>query len=351
MDFPATPIISSYSLGLIFGLGTAVLWCFSSLAFEEAGKRIGSLQVNVFRLVVAFTLLSAVGFFTRGQALPTDATAHQWKWLLASGFVGFFLGDLASFRALVLVGSRVCALVTCTAPIFALAAEMVLLKDSPFSLSQCVGIAVTLAGVAWVVVEKNQKPLPVSAQTIQPDSHTTVLDYAPAQTTTLSHYKLQSWGLVLAFIGAACQGVGAVLTKNAFSVMPYDAFSTGQIRIMASLPFFVLFVMIAGKMRDTAAAIRNPVGLLYAGLGALGGPFLGVTLFTLSLQHVPPTVTQTLVSLVPIMMLPIAYFFRREHITWRALAGTLVAVAGVYLLVNADGISKIASSFFANLSN
>jgi drug/metabolite transporter (DMT)-like permease len=307
------------SLGIVFGLLTTLCWCFSALAFEAAGKRIGSIAVNVYRLIIAFACLSLVGLITRGQPLPTDATAEHWTWLIASGFVGFFLGDLASFRALVLIGARLSAVVTCTAPIFTLAAEFILLPDSRLTAPEVLGIATTLAGVIWVVSERRTNTAPIT--TVPTPSQ------PPAPITT---------GLLLAFIGAACQGIGAVLTKTAFTTTTYSAFSTGQIRILAALPFFLLLVILTGRTRQTALALNHKSGMLFTTLGAIGGPFLGVTFFTLSLQHGSATITQTLVSLVPILMIPLAIAFKHERITPRAVLGTLIAVSGVFLLVNAD---------------
>ena len=74
--------------------------------------------------------------------------------------------------------------------------------------------------------------------------------------------------------------------------------------------------------------------MAYMTLGAFGGPFLGVTLFTISLQYVSPSVTQTMVSLVPILMIPVVVLTGKETVSPRALLGTLTAVAGVFLLIH-----------------
>lgn len=300
-------------LGILYGLATAVCWTFSSLAFEAAGKRAGSIPVNLIRLVLAFVFLCIATTVTRGLPLPTDATPHQWTWLLASGFVGFFLGDITLFRAFVLIGARLCALITCTAPIFALIAEAILLKKFHFSILPIVGILVTLAGVVWVVAERR----PLAANTPQP-----------------SPPNLRSQGILLAFLGAAGQGIGAVLTSRAFEPGNYNAFATGQVRMLAGIPLFILVVVLAGRTKDTLAALKNAPAMAYMTLGAFGGPFLGVTLFTISLQYVSPSVTQTMVSLVPILMIPVVVLTGKETVSPRALLGTLTAVAGVFLLIH-----------------
>jgi drug/metabolite transporter (DMT)-like permease len=43
-------------------------------------------------------------------------------------------------------------------------------------------------------------------------------------------------------------------------------------------------------------------------------------------------IARTIIALPPIFLLPVGHFLFKEHISWRAIAGTLIAVAGVGLL-------------------
>ena len=140
--------------GQLFALVTAFLWTLSSLSFEAASRRAGSVAVNLIRLVMAFAFLCAIGAITRGKALPTDATAYHWKWLLLSGFVGFFIGDLCLFRALVLLGARLCTLIMSLAPIIAAIIGYFWLGERLTSWS-FLGMMLTLVGIAWVVSERS----------------------------------------------------------------------------------------------------------------------------------------------------------------------------------------------------
>ncbi|HBT17613.1 MAG TPA: EamA family transporter, partial [Firmicutes bacterium] len=53
-------------IGELAALTTAICWTFNAIAFESAGKKVGSLSVNYLRLFVAFSLLSICSFLTRG---------------------------------------------------------------------------------------------------------------------------------------------------------------------------------------------------------------------------------------------------------------------------------------------
>jgi len=66
--------------------------------------------------------------------------------------------------------------------------------------------------------------------------------------------------------------------------------------------------------------------------GSFFGPFAGVTLSLYAVQHTAVGVASTLTSLAPIILLPMDYFLFKERFGWQAVAGTLLAMAGVVLL-------------------
>lgn len=253
-------------------------------------------------------MLAVAGTVARGRPLPTDATTHQWKWLLLSGLIGFFVGDVTSFRVLVLIGARLTTLIACTAPIFTLAAEVLALPGSRVGPYHLLGMAVTIAGVAWVVLERGGRG---------PDSHAKWL------------------GVLLAIAGAAGQGVGAALAAKAFEQGTYNAFAAGQIRMLAGIAAFACFVGITGRARETLATLCSCPAMLLLSLGAFWGPFLGVSLFIQSLNYIPPSMTQTITGLAPVLIIPIAVIMGKERFSARALVGACVAVLGVWLLVHA----------------
>ncbi len=297
------------TLGAVMAFGTACCWCLSAVAFEGASRRAGSVPVNLWRLVVAFLMLAAAGVIGRGMPLPNDATPHHWKWLLLSGLVGFFIGDITLFRAFVLMGARLTTLVTCTAPIFTLAAELLTLPSTHVGPLHVLGICVTIAGVGWVVLERRE---------VGP------------------HSRANAAGILLATAGAAGQGIGAVLTAKAFQSAPYDAFAAGQIRMLSAMAAVACFIVATGRVRDTLAALKSGPTMGLLTLGAFWGPFLGVTLFIQSLNYVPPSTTQTITSLMPVLIIPLAVLIRKERVSPRAILGACVAVAGVWMLIYAS---------------
>ena len=103
-------------VGEIASLLTAVCWTLSAIYFERAGRRVGSLSVNIIRIFLGVVFLGLTTLITRGMFFPLDATAYNWLWLGISGIVGFFFGDLFLFKSYTIIGSRTSQLVMSLAP-------------------------------------------------------------------------------------------------------------------------------------------------------------------------------------------------------------------------------------------
>jgi drug/metabolite transporter (DMT)-like permease len=72
--------------------------------------------------------------------------------------------------------------------------------------------------------------------------------------------------------------------------------------------------------------------LLLTLLGAFLGPFLGITLSLVSVANTTVGIAATLMATVPILMLPLVKYIQKDHISWRAVLGAAIAVAGVAIL-------------------
>ncbi len=86
--------------GEFAALLTAVFWTVTALSFESAGHRIGSVALNILRLVIGLVFLGVYTFISRGLVFPSDASYENWIWLSLSGLVGFVFGDLFLFQVI-----------------------------------------------------------------------------------------------------------------------------------------------------------------------------------------------------------------------------------------------------------
>jgi drug/metabolite transporter (DMT)-like permease len=282
-------------------VATAMCWTLTAIAFESAGRRIGSLAVNQIRLLIALALLCGLGWARRGLVLPTDATAHNWLWLSLSGLVGFTIGDLCLFRALVVVGSRVSTLLMALVPPVTAAIGWAFLDEIPAPL-KLGGMALTLTGIVIVVLERT------------PD-------------TSGARRRLPAGGLLLGIGGALGQAVGLVLSKHGMG--SYDAFAATQIRIIAGIAGFSVIFLFIGWWPKVIAAVRAMKG---TALGAFFGPFLGVSLSLIAVKHTQAGIAATLMALAPVLILVPTVLVQKQRVSARAVIGAVLAVAGSAIL-------------------
>ena len=293
--------------GELAALGTAVCWTLTVLSFAAAGRRVGSLSVNFIRLLMAFAILAALEAIVRGRALPLDASLHAWTWLAISGVVGFAIGDLCLFRALLLIGPRLASLIMSMAPpITALIGWLVL--GETLGALQIGGMALSVAGIAWAINDRSPGSPEISA-------------VPPGQ-------KLR--GIALAVLGATGQAGGLVLSK--FGMGSYDPFAATQIRIVAGAAAFAVIFTATGWWPRVGSAVRDPGAMGYTLLGAIFGPFLGVSLSLIAVQRTEAGVAASIMATSPIIIIPIVVLLHKERVGLGGLLGACLAVAGVALL-------------------
>jgi drug/metabolite transporter (DMT)-like permease len=304
--------------GELAALGTACCWVITALAFEAAGKRIGSLSLNLIRLVMSLVPLSLWGLVSRGHLLPLDAAPSAWGWLTLSGLVGFTLGDLCLFRAFVLIGPRLSTLIMASVPVWTSLFGFVFLGER-LAARELMGIALTVAGIAWAVSQR--KPAAPSD------------DATHSESQPPSRSRLASSGIALALAGALGQAVGLVLSKHGMA--DYDPFAATQIRVLAGIVGFSLVITLSGWWPRVREAVRDARAMAPAALGAVFGPFLGVGLSLLAVQLAPTGVASSVMATTPILMLPVSWI-RGEKFGWAGALGAVIAVAGVALLFTVE---------------
>ncbi|PRZ01013.1 DMT family transporter [Marinilabilia salmonicolor] len=288
-------------LGELAALVTAICWTATSMAFESAGKKVGSLSVNLIRLVMALVLLGIFTTITRGHFWPVDAGMHAWFWLSLSGLVGFVIGDLLLFQAFVVIGARVSMLIMAlTPPLAALFGWLIL--GEQMTLINTFGMVLTILGIALVILGRPMKGKRLS-------------------------FNFPLAGLLLAFGGAAGQALGLVLSKLGMGDL--DAFMSTQIRVIAGIIGFVLVFFGWRKWGNVWTALKNKSAMGRIGIGAFFGPFLGVSFSLLAVKYTTTGIASTLMALTPVMIiLPARYIFK-EKITTKEVVGAFIAVAGV----------------------
>lgn len=301
--------MSNY-LGELFAILTAICWAITSTAFEHAGKKIGSLSLNIIRLWFAFVFLMIYSGITRGLPLPTDANTETYKWLILSGLIGFVLGDLFLFEAFTRIGARISMLIFSSVPPMSAILAYFILGDT-MTLLQIVGMFVTIFGIGLVILTKD-----------------TSLDQRKVK---LAHPVV---GVLLAFGGALGQATGYIIGKLGVQsgVGNYDAFAATQIRIIAAIVGFTIVITIKRGWPRVFKAFKHKKAMVSTTIGSIFGPFIGVSLALVALNYTTPGVASTLTSITPIILIPVALFYHKEKLVIKEIIGAFVAIAGVTIM-------------------
>jgi drug/metabolite transporter (DMT)-like permease len=290
-------------LGELAALLTAFFWTVTSLSFESASHKIGSVAVNVIRLIIGFAFLSIFNFIWRGLVLPFDATGENWIWLSLSGLVGFVFGDLFLFKSYTIIGSRFSMLIMTLVPPITAFFSFIILGER-LTLFHYLGMTLTFTGIAMAIFSRSAKGEKLSL-------------------------KLAPKGILYAFGGAVGQALGLVLSK--FGLKGYDPFAATQIRIMAGIFGYIILVTILSRWINVVKATRNKDGMLLTTLGAFFGPFLGVSFSLIAVKYTEAGIASTIMALVPVFIILPAVVMFKEKVTLPEMLGAIVSVAGVAL--------------------
>lgn len=292
------------NLGELAAIGTALCWNVVGIAFESAGKKVGSLAVNYIRLVFGFIFISIWAFFTRGMLLPADATLSNWIWLTLSGFIGFFLGDLFLFQAYVEIGSRISSLIMASSPPITALLGFLILNETlkPISL---LGMTITIAGIAIVILSKETGESKVKV-------------------------TYSAKGLIYAFLGSFGQALGLILSK--IGMGDYNPLAATQIRIISGFITFSLLFFVLKKFGTLKTAIKDKKSMGIIAIGSFFGPFVGVTLSLVSLKYTSAGISSTITSIMPVTIIPFSILIFKERIKPKEILGAIISVIGVAIL-------------------
>jgi len=296
----------SSHFGELAALSTALCWAFGSTFFTLGGSRIGSANVNRGRLVVAAIFLSITHLIITGSFIPIGAAPERWFWLGLSGIVGFVIGDGMLFEAFVLMGPRLSMLMMSLVPIMSAILGWIFLRET-LSRLEILAILVTVGGIIWVVADKR-----TSSPHIQGN-------------------KL-AWGIAFGVGGALGQTFGLVLSKKGLEG-GFPALSGNIIRVVCAVLVIWLITLLSGKARGAIKSYKDKKALLALSAGSFFGPFIGVWFSLVSIKYARLGIATTLMSLTPIFLIPITRVIFKEKITFRAIAGTIIAIAGVAVLL------------------
>lgn len=288
-------------IGEFTALITAILWSISSFIFTDLSRQIGSIQLNIYRMLLA-ALLIFITILILGIKL--EISYNQLFFLIFSGIIGLLIGDTFLFKSFSLLGARIGMLIMSLNPGIAAIIAYFALSET-LSMIGIIGIIITLIGIAIVVLQKKQDD---------------------------TKNEISALGIIYAFLAAACQAVGLIFAKLAFIENDIDPFIATFIRLASATILFIPIGLIFKKIENPSKLFENRTNAIKLVTGSFIGPYLGITLSFVAVTNAEVGIASTIMSTTPIIMLPIARFIYKEKLNVKAVVGAIIAVFGVALL-------------------
>lgn len=296
-------------LGELAALGAATSWTFTSLFFTVASRRIGAFAVNRIRLLFAVLLVGAAHWLIYGRPFPVGAEGYRLFWLGMSAIVGLVIGDTLLFQCYVLVGTRIGVLMFVLGPPFAALLSWLFLGEGMAPI-ELLAMALVLGGVLWVVLERRGAAI--------------------QSVTARRKYAL---GILFGVLAQLCQQANLVMSKRGLAD-GFPPLSGVMIRMVVGMTAIWLLAVVQREAGRTLRAVRADSRAAATSFGgAFFGPFIGVWLSMIAVQAARVGIASTLMAMTPVLSLPMVRWVLKEQISPRALLGTLVAMAGVALMV------------------
>lgn len=294
--------------GEIAALVAAVLWCVSSVVYGRIGATIPPLHLNLIKGIVAIAFL-IVTIAVTGDFFPVLPPISLCL-LLLSGIVGIGLGDTAFLAAINNMGARRVLLMETLAPPITAVLALIFLQER-LNLSAWCGVLLTILGVAWVISER----------TAEVDGGKDG-ELAP------------KWrGIGFALLAAAANASGAVLSRAALAGTNINPLWAALLRLGAAV--FLLLPWIIWQQQSRTSPVfaywKSRKVIMATCFAGFCGTYLGVWLQQVAIKFTAVGIASTLLQTSPVFILPLSMWMG-EKVSLRAIAGVLVAIAGIALL-------------------
>ncbi len=285
--------------GELAAAATAISWAISATLFDQVSKRAGTFAVNTIKVCYALMFISVYLAATGSHPLPVDVPYSGWTWLGFSGLTGFIIGDLFLFQAFIILGARISMVIYALAPAMT-AVGGYLFFGEKLSFVSAGGMGLTLSGIILVVLAR------------------------PG--TDSSQRKMRTTGVIYAFLATVCQAAGYLMSKQGLLLV--EPVRATQIRLIAAVVGLLVMMLFTGRTAATVRTLSDRYLSPRLFVASFFGPFFGVTLSMYAIGHAKAGIASAIISMTPVILIAPAVLIMKEKVTFREVAGAVIAVAG-----------------------
>ncbi|MEA5569938.1 DMT family transporter [Calothrix sp. UHCC 0171] len=311
--------------GEIAALVAAILWSISSVVYGRVGAHIPPLHLNLIKGIVAIAFL-VVTIVITGDFFPLLPPIPLCL-LLLSGLIGVGLGDTAFLAAINSMGARRVLLLETLAPPITAVLAWIFLREG-INISAWCGILLTILGVAWVISERTLEIDGDGGERKRQKQKNSIFFLFPP-------LPPQWQGITFGLIAAIANAAGAVLSRAALADTNININPLWAALLRLGAAVFVLIPGILRQQQSRTSPIfpywQSKKVILATCFAAFCGTYLGIWLQQVAIKFTAVGVASTLLQTSPVFVLPLSMLMG-DKVSLRAIAGVLVAIAGIALL-------------------
>jgi len=293
-------------IGELAALGAAISWTFSAILYRKALQQTKPISANIIRLSCTSAILLVFLIAIGKLGVLTNLSVNVAVLAAVSGAVGLGLGDTLYMLSLKLVGVAHAVPITCTYPLFGLLWTVVFSGEA-ITLGVGLGTAAIVAGIWLLSYEKEKGLYTVRRQIL-------VKGIAAALATALL------WSVSISMMDLAVEKTPSL----------DQALIVNVVRASAIGLLLLAFSPIIDRGHGFLKVSRKTVATLIAGgLVALG---LGWFFLTFSFTETMASRAIPISSTTPLFSVLAGVVLLHEKVTARNIVGSVVVVAGIFLI-------------------
>lgn len=276
---------------------TSIVWGTTWVASKIGVQRTPALEMAGIRQFVAGSIYVLFFFFVKKLPVPT---LKQMGWLAVMGILMFVSSNGIATMALKYVTSGLAALIAALYPLCVVLIEMIFFKNKNINLLTFTGILIGIGGIGVVFYDN----------------------------AFHNHTEGFGWGIFLSLIAMITWSIATIFIARKKAVInPY--YATGWQMLISSIILFGM-VLISGNHIPLAKIPAETWGAL-AYLIVAGSVFTFVA-FIYSMKHLEPSIASLYAYINPIVAVLVGSLVANEKLTFNILAGSVITLAGVWLV-------------------
>ena len=280
---------------------SSFLWAAASVYSFQTVKEIGPVRFNTYRVIIGFVMLWAI-MIVMGELPVLD-----WRpliFIMLSGAVGVFLGDILRYATLVRLGPRrTVVFMAMSSPIVIVFGALMLneiLSAWTYGGLSLILVAVLVTGLFDIKGDHNNK-------------YETITGVAYA-------------GIAIGLVAAVFQASGILLAKLAL-IGAYTPLQATSLRISGAFVAAVLYALATRRVGTLFQVTGSQLGRV--AVSTLAAMVCGTVILIYALKNAPVSIVTVFQSMVPVFITVIVWVVMRRRPNLVAAISVIAVVCGV----------------------